>query len=258
MAVVATIEPRAWETVLARIETDLLSGDSQARRPPPARAPARRRPRRRPLQRPGGAPRARGARPRAHRYRFRSERRRDHRRDADRRHVRAHAAAGRGERVPGRRRRPHPAHPRDARSASSSPRPAVGEIPRRASCSTRWTTPTLTPEEFLALDQEFHRSLADASGNQVVAAMMAGLRSAIEGYVDRRPRPDHGLGRDQRAAARRAPRHPARHRVGLCALDPRPHPRPHRGLLPGDIDMVKRQFPNPFELLELMKFKKPS
>lgn len=43
--------------------------------------------------------------------------------------------------------------------------------------------PSLTPEEFLALDQEFHRSLADASGNQVVLATMAGLRNAIEGYV---------------------------------------------------------------------------
>ncbi len=41
-------------------------------------------------------------------------------------------------------------------------------------------SPGLTPEEFLALDQQFHRSLADASGNQVVAATMSGLRSAIE------------------------------------------------------------------------------
>ncbi len=40
-----------------------------------------------------------------------------------------------------------------------------------------------SPTEFLALDQEFHRSLADAAGNQVVVATMAGLRSAIEGYV---------------------------------------------------------------------------
>ncbi|MBN9196975.1 MAG: FadR family transcriptional regulator, partial [Microbacterium sp.] len=39
--------------------------------------------------------------------------------------------------------------------------------------------PGLTPEEFLALDAAFHRALADASGNAVVAAMMSGLREAI-------------------------------------------------------------------------------
>ena len=41
----------------------------------------------------------------------------------------------------------------------------------------------LTEAEFLALDQRFHLSLAEASGNQVVTATMAGLRSAIEAYV---------------------------------------------------------------------------
>ena len=43
--------------------------------------------------------------------------------------------------------------------------------------------PTLTPREFLALDAQFHFALADASGNTVVAATMAGLRSSIEDYV---------------------------------------------------------------------------
>jgi len=43
--------------------------------------------------------------------------------------------------------------------------------------------PGLTPAEFLALDAQFHLTLAQASGNAVIAAMMAGLRSAIEGYV---------------------------------------------------------------------------
>ncbi|MEO7122789.1 MAG: FCD domain-containing protein [Lacisediminihabitans sp.] len=43
--------------------------------------------------------------------------------------------------------------------------------------------PQLTPEEFLALDAQFHLSLAEASENQVVATMMTGLRSSIEGYV---------------------------------------------------------------------------
>lgn len=41
----------------------------------------------------------------------------------------------------------------------------------------------LTEADFLALDAEFHLALATASGNQVVTATMAGLRSAIEGYV---------------------------------------------------------------------------
>ncbi|MDJ0348823.1 FCD domain-containing protein [Cryobacterium sp. PH29-G1] len=44
-------------------------------------------------------------------------------------------------------------------------------------------SPTLTEAEFLALDTQFHLSLAQASGNQVITATMAGLRSAIEGYA---------------------------------------------------------------------------
>lgn len=41
----------------------------------------------------------------------------------------------------------------------------------------------LPEAEFLALDAQFHLSLAEASGNQVIAATMAGLRSSIESYV---------------------------------------------------------------------------
>jgi len=41
----------------------------------------------------------------------------------------------------------------------------------------------LTTGEFLALDAQLHLALAEASGNVVVAAMMAGLRTAIESYV---------------------------------------------------------------------------
>ena len=41
----------------------------------------------------------------------------------------------------------------------------------------------LTEAEFLALDAQFHLSLAEAGGNQVITATMAGLRSAIEGYA---------------------------------------------------------------------------
>jgi DNA-binding FadR family transcriptional regulator len=43
--------------------------------------------------------------------------------------------------------------------------------------------PGLSEDEFLTLDAAFHLSLAEACGNQVVIATMAGLRSAIEGYV---------------------------------------------------------------------------
>jgi GntR family transcriptional repressor for pyruvate dehydrogenase complex len=60
---------------------------------------------------------------------------------------------------------------------------AVDEIPAARQLLDAMDDPALTAQEFLALDQEFHRSLADASGNQVVAATMAGLRNAIEGYV---------------------------------------------------------------------------
>lgn len=41
----------------------------------------------------------------------------------------------------------------------------------------------LTAQEFLALDAQFHLALAEAAGNTVVATTMAGLRSSIEGYV---------------------------------------------------------------------------
>lgn len=41
----------------------------------------------------------------------------------------------------------------------------------------------LTPTEFLALDAQLHLSLAAASGNTVVAAIMTGLRTSIESYV---------------------------------------------------------------------------
>jgi DNA-binding FadR family transcriptional regulator len=42
---------------------------------------------------------------------------------------------------------------------------------------------SLTPADFLALDARFHVSLAEAAGNQVIVATMAGLRDSIEGYV---------------------------------------------------------------------------
>jgi len=41
----------------------------------------------------------------------------------------------------------------------------------------------LDRSDFLALDARFHQALAEASGNAVVTAMMAGLRTSIEGYT---------------------------------------------------------------------------
>lgn len=43
--------------------------------------------------------------------------------------------------------------------------------------------PDLEPAEFLALDARFHVALAEASGNTVLSATMAGLRDSIESYV---------------------------------------------------------------------------
>ncbi|WP_144874102.1 FadR/GntR family transcriptional regulator [Microbacterium sp. 1.5R] len=45
--------------------------------------------------------------------------------------------------------------------------------------------PGLAPADFLTLDAQLHLALAEASGNTVVAATMAGLRTAIESYVQR-------------------------------------------------------------------------
>lgn len=44
---------------------------------------------------------------------------------------------------------------------------------------------SLDRDGFLALDQAFHRALATASGNDVLATMMAGLRDSVETYVRR-------------------------------------------------------------------------
>lgn len=41
----------------------------------------------------------------------------------------------------------------------------------------------LTEAEFLSLDAAFHVALAVASGNDVIAAMMTGLRNSVESYV---------------------------------------------------------------------------
>jgi DNA-binding FadR family transcriptional regulator len=44
--------------------------------------------------------------------------------------------------------------------------------------------PDLSLPEFLALDRAFHVALAEASGNAVATAIMVGLRTAIDAYVE--------------------------------------------------------------------------
>ncbi|WP_236967591.1 FadR/GntR family transcriptional regulator [Microbacterium aurantiacum] len=72
--------------------------------------------------------------------------------------------------------------------------------------------PALSVEEFLALDAQLHLAMAEASGNVVITAMMAGLRTAIESYVQA------GATRiaDWDAAARRLR---AEHHAILTAVD---------------------------------------
>jgi len=44
-------------------------------------------------------------------------------------------------------------------------------------------SPELSQGEFLALDAQFHLALAEAANNQVVTAVMAGLRKSIENFA---------------------------------------------------------------------------
>lgn len=94
---------------------------------------------------------------------------------------------------------------------------ALANDPARSTADARrvcdaMDAPDLTPAEFLALDAQLHLALAEASGNQVIAAMMAGLRTSIESYVQAGA---EGIA-DWDAAARRL-RH--EHRAVLDAVD---------------------------------------
>lgn len=65
---------------------------------------------------------------------------------------------------------------------------ALGADPRRDLAAARsvldaMDDDALTPSEFLALDASLHYALAEAAGNTVITATMAGLRTAIESYV---------------------------------------------------------------------------
>ena len=82
---------------------------------------------------------------------------------------------------------------------------------RRRDCSMRWTRPICPSSDFLLLDAEFHVTLARATGNAVVAAIMTSLRGAIHGYVLDAPR----RGRTGRRWQRRLRR---QHRNVLAAV----------------------------------------
>ena len=94
-------------------------------------------------------------------------------------------------------------------AVAGAPEPATGEAHVVLDAMER---DDLTPAEFLALDAQLHLALAEASGNQVIAATMTGLRTAIESYVqagaDRIP--------DWDATAARLR---AEHRALLAAVD---------------------------------------
>jgi len=59
----------------------------------------------------------------------------------------------------------------------------TGSLARAEQLLDAMDAPGRTEAEFLALDAQFHLALAEASGNQVITATMAGLRSAIEAYA---------------------------------------------------------------------------
>lgn len=65
-------------------------------------------------------------------------------------------------------------------AAAAPPAPPLGAVRELLAAMD---VDDLAPADFLALDARFHLALAEASGNQVVVAVMGGLRTAIEGYV---------------------------------------------------------------------------
>jgi GntR family transcriptional repressor for pyruvate dehydrogenase complex len=58
-----------------------------------------------------------------------------------------------------------------------------GVLARPRALLAAMADPALPAGEFHALDSAFHVAVADAAGNAVVAAVMAALREAIQGYV---------------------------------------------------------------------------
>lgn len=71
----------------------------------------------------------------------------------------------------------------DALDTSGSVAAPAGDLGRAATLLDAMDAPGLGAAEFLAIDARFHVALAEASGNTVLSATMAGLRDSIEGYV---------------------------------------------------------------------------
>ena len=194
-----------------------------------------------------------------------SELGRHHHRHARRRHERAHAPAGRGARLPRRRHRAHAAHPRDL--GRGRPRRRDTAAPTSSGAERlldAMDSPDLAPSEFLALDAAFHLALAEASGNQVITATMAGLRSGIEGYAlagvatiadwqrDLRPPARASTAASSRRSGQRMPRPPApaSTTTSRATTPRRSSTRRHRRSPTSELKaehrtMVQRQFPNP-------------
>jgi GntR family transcriptional repressor for pyruvate dehydrogenase complex len=57
------------------------------------------------------------------------------------------------------------------------------QLDRATELLDRMDQPELSPVEFHRLDAEFHVTLAEAAGNEVVSAIMTSLRDSIQGYV---------------------------------------------------------------------------
>ncbi|WP_407319134.1 FCD domain-containing protein [Isoptericola halotolerans] len=73
------------------------------------------------------------------------------------------------------------------REAARAPRPgdAAGHDAEAGRLVREMSAPGLAVDAFVRLDQDFHLALARRAGNQLVEAILAGLRSAVRDYVAR-------------------------------------------------------------------------
>lgn len=86
--------------------------------------------------------------------------------------------------------------------AELAARPGAVDLTETDELLDAMDAPDLDPETFLALDAQLHLGLAQAAGNEVVAAMMSGLRDSIETYTrEAVPRLESWSGTAQRLRA---------------------------------------------------------
>jgi len=95
----------------------------------------------------------------------------------------AAAAGSAGSAGSGSGRPSESATPGDAHSSTPASHLDLSAATELLDAMERPVDGPLTRDEFLTLDQAFHLALAVASGNEVIASMMAGLRDSIESYV---------------------------------------------------------------------------